>query len=706
MTTGDGGLELARLGKTPAEKAAALVRPFSGLVWTATEIMHWAGMQGWADLAIATAIAAPLAWGASARGWVPSALPAWIALAGGWTAAAWYLGPLAWMPAPVLTVMWIILLQAAHRAAHRHPAVIDARQWRDARARWLAVRNEWGMGGTHLLGYAETGPDRNPIGELYEVSTKSTGHRASQFLTRGHEETIAEAENLPRGRVQIRGHELAGRILISVRRRDPWAEPLLHPLACEDHEIALPETRSILDPALVGQDPETGEPLTIPLCDENGAKRVSIVASSGGGKGVLEDDLFEHVTACGDALAVHLNLSVKGHEDEESWGPACWLTAYGAHQKARAAAILKVIAAVIEWRTKNFKRGQYVPSPQHPAIIIFNDESDSALGALREDIGVVVTKGRSHGVGWVRLGQRNTREYADPKARSQDNVRCTGLVQNTNEARHAGSGAGPDMSTYGEGKPGVWKVELLGAGMSLGRTWIFHRSPAGHGAFVEQLAQERAFDQPELTGECRDYLGAPYEALLATEVFTRWAHDSGILIPEPDDDDERPQDVPPLTRQDENGTGAELAVPAAGTATAVADPDLEKIWNTPMDESTTARNAAIHARLTEAGEILAETAAAPRPPAADPADRAAYIAARWQQFDTGARVPEEVRPRLLSMLAGGTTTSAVAAAFGVKFWEARTWLDILRGGQVATVTGAGKARQWHLAPPPGDGDAQ
>jgi transposase-like protein len=126
---------------------------------------------------------------------------------------------------------------------------------------------------------------------------------------------------------------------------------------------------------------------------------------------------------------------------------------------------------------------------------------------------------------------------------------------------------------------------------------------------------------------------------------------------------------------------------------------------TPMDDDARSRYAAVRERLSAAAASLAETAAMPRPEAG-PADRAAYVAERWRQLGERTVIPPDVRPRLLEMLAGGTTISAVAEAFGVKRWEARKWLARLGFEGIADVGGEGKARRWVLATPPGDGDAQ
>lgn len=700
------GPEIPSLRRAPAERMAASVLPASGVIWTAAEVMHFAGVHMTLPLGGATAFLAILTWGAAGRRKdMPGSLPWWVAACGAWLTAAADLGPLAWWPAPVLTGAWLVLAVAASRAAHRHSAVTEAREWREARERWLMIRNDWGLGGSHLIGF-----ERTDIGELYTVNIKGTGKKRSEILSSKLAEHIAQVEDLDENRVELMRFGPAGRVRISIRRADPWERPVLHPLVCDEHDIAVPEVRSILDEAMVGQNRETGDLLTVPLCDDNGARRVSVTGISGAGKGVLIDDLAEHVTACDDALMVHLNLSVKGYEDEESWGPACWLTAYGPEQKSRAGAILKIIGEVIEWRARNFKRGQYVPSPEHPAIIVFADESDAAVAVVREGLNMIATKGRSAGVGYVHVGQRNTRDYADPKARSQDNVFCTGMVRNANEDRHAGTGTGPDMATYGEGKPGVWKIERLGGGQQVGRTWIFHPKAAGHGAEVERIAQERADYQPELSHACLEYLGDAYRVLRATEVYERYdrsrnpdAYDDS----EPDAADapagEAPQAPAPSAPQD---PAAAPSAPARTAKTALAEKDPFETWlEMDVDEGTQEKLAAIHAKLGGARQILEEAEARPRPVEGDPEARAAVIAERWKQVEDSTEITPDQRATLLGLLADGTTADAAGKALGVSKWKALTYLRKLRSEGVARVDGKGRAARWRQATPAG-GDSQ
>jgi hypothetical protein len=693
------------LGKAPAERAAGAVLPAAGLLYGAGLAMHAFGCPPVLDVGGASALLSAASWGAAGQGWIPGRLPAWLAVSGAWLTAADAAGPLHWWPAPVLSIAWAGIAAAASRAAHRHEAVVEAREWREARADWLGRSHAWGLAGSHLLAF-----ERTRLGELYTVSTKGTGRRASHFVGRSLEEVIAEAEDLAVSRVRVTAHHLAGRIRVSVRRADPWADPLLHPLVCEEPEVELPAARSIRAPVPVGQDPETGEVLEVPLWDVVGAKNVSVTGIAGAGKGVLLDNLSEGVTAAPDALQVRINLSDKGYAEIGSWGPCCHLTAFGPDQKARAVAVLKVVADVIAWRARTYKRGEYQPSPADPLIVVINDESDesAAVPAVKKGLDLVATKGREYGVAYAHAGQRGTNDYGSAKQRSQDTVRCTGAVNRQGEVRHAAGNQAhsvPDMASYGEGQPGVWSVARNGAGQRTGRTWVFAGTPAAHGAEVERIAGERAFAQPELPAACAEYLGDAYAALLSDEVFTRWAHarDAGPQPDGPGDGAAAPEAAPSPAEVQDPAPGTAPAAPAPGTKTAVADKDpLEEMWKMNLDEGTRAKLDALHEKLGAAREALAATAALPRPPQAGREALAAHTAERWRQVGEEARIPEESRPRLLEMLAAGTTIGAVAEEFRLTKPVARGWLEKFRSAGAAYVDGQRKGARWRLSAPPGD----
>lgn len=690
------------LGKSPAERAAGAVLPAAGLVYGAGLAMHAFGWPSALDVGAVSAVLSAASWGAAGQGWIPGRLPAWLAASGAWLTAACAAGPLHWWPAPVLSIAWAGIAAAAARAAHRHDAVVSAREWREARADWLGRSHAWGLAGSHLLAF-----ERTRLGELYTVSTKGTGRRASHFVGRALEEVIAEAEDLAVSRVHVMTHHLAGRIRISVRRIDPWADALLHPLVCEEPEVGLPAARSIRQPVPVGQDPETGEVLEVPLWDVVGAKNVSVTGIAGAGKGVLLDCISEGVTAAPDALQVRINLSEKGYAEVDSWGPCCHLTAFGPDRKARAVKVLEAVAGVIAWRARTYKRGEYEPNPGDPLIVVIVDESDeaAAVPAVKKGLDLVATKGREYGVAYAHAGQRGTNDYGSAKQRSQDTVRCTGAVNRQGEVRHAAgnqAGSVPDMASYGEGRPGVWSVARNGAGQRTGRTWMFAGTPAAHGAEVERIAQERAFAQPGLPAACVDYLGETYAALLATEVFTRWAHarDAGS----PDGQDAAapsPEAAPSPAEAQDPGTAPAQAAPGRKTAVADKDP-LEELWKMNLDEGTRAKLVAVHEKLGAARGALAETAALPKPPEVSREALAAHTAERWRQVAEAAEIPEGARPQLMELLGGGTTISAVAARFEVSKWTARTWLENLREHGLARLDGKGRGAQWRAASPPED----
>jgi hypothetical protein len=404
-------------------------------------------------------------------------------------------------------------------------------------------------------------------------------------------------------------------------------------------------------------------------------------------------------------------VSVKGYAEAAAWGPACHLTAFGPEQKSRAVAVMKILNRIIEWRARTYRQGSYTPSAADPALVLVVDESDAAAAVpeLKRELDTFATKAREYGGVYGHAGQRNTNDYHSAKQRSQDDVHCTGKLANSNEARHAGGLSGPDMAAYGEGHAGVWAIRLLGGSASAGRTWVFAATKAAHGAMVEAIAQERAFTQPVLPAACQEYLGDTYAALLASEVFTRWAQDRS-----PEEftsrDDGWPQEPPAPVRPDDDETRAVApALPAAATATAVADPDLEEMLEIPMNETARAAYASVRQRLAAAAASLAETAAMPRPEA-DPADRAAYAAARWREVTENVQIPEDARPRLLSMLESGTTTTAVATAFlaeyGTTRWKARLWLEAIRDEGLAVVSGNKRGARWRLVTPPPSDDGQ
>lgn len=680
----------AELGRSAAERAASAVLPGSGLVWTAAEIMHLAGQPGTAPVAVATALAATAAWGAAAR-WdrVPAQLPAWLGIAGGWTALAAAEGPLSGWPYPPLTIIGAAIAGYAWWKAQHHEAVTGAREWRAQKAAWLGQSREWGLGGTHLLDYRET-----RLGEQYEFDTRGTRKRASAF-GRGHEEDIAEREGLPAEWVTIAKHRLAGRATLKIRRIDPWGKPPAHPALTGDPDGVLDGPCSIRRPVIIGEDPETGDPLEVPLWDEErGAKNVNIVAMKGGGKTVLLNNLSERVTAAPNAVMVRVNPSLKGGAEAKRWGVACHLTALGTKQGSRAVQVLRAVGAVIEYRAQqDSDTDVFVPSPRDPLIVVIIDESDAVakIAAARAEVDKIATKGREYGVALVRAGQRGTTDYGSATTRSQDEVVCLGGVNRPGEAYHAAGNMGltvPDMTSYGDGKPGVWLV-IQGGSYRAGRTFLLKQPPD-----IYRIACERAFAQPELPAGCRAFLDerlkGQYDLLLSTDVFAQWAREQqGVTAPLADS---------PQPAAAEDGTA-----PAAAPVATLTDQDVISSldWEPDMDDDTRRRLAEVDAKLGGVRKIIAETAALPKPPDVSPEALAASTAERWRQVGEQAQISPGHREILLGLLKSGTTIRAVAEALGVTTWTARTYLQKLRDEGAARLDGKGRGSLWR-APEPGD----
>jgi len=680
--------DLARLRRKPPERAARAV-PLAGAgFWTAAEIMHVTGIP-WLDITLGSLAASGVAYGKGARGGA-----AWFLAAGAWSALGARLGPLAdpgwYFP---LTQAWAVLTFAGWRWARVHPAVVEARDRRLASADWLGRGHRLGLKGSHLLHHEKT-----RLGERMIIDVKGTGKRASAFAHSDVAERIAEDEGLPVSRVQVKPHRLAGKVEISIRRVDPWARPIPHPVLDPDPEIVLPERRTIRQPIAVGQDPETGVPLNLPLWDQDGTKNVLVVGIKGAGKSVLLSNIREGITAAQDAILIDINLS-KALEDRE-WAPAAHLTALGRHQAGRALRLLREANKIIEFRSQAGQRetAVFVPSPSDPLIVVMLDEIDTAarIPAIRQELQTLTSKDRSEGVAFVGAGQRGTAEWiGGGDLRSQLDLFCVGQVNRRGEAMHAAGEIGlemPDMASYGEGHKGVWAIAELGGEMQVGRTFNL-KEPLD----IRRLAAERAHRQPDLKPELKTFLGDSYANLLSTDVFARWAHEQQERAPviaaprtdaaSPDSAAAEPGTVATTTALDAYDREAEDHLATLGP-----DDDLRRRW---IEQGK---------RNDETRRMIAETAAMPEPDISHE-DQIAHAAARWRQVGEQTEIPDDKRERLLELLAAGTTARIAGEALGVTPWIARTYLERLRLDRQAHTTGKGRAARWVAGPEPESGDA-
>jgi hypothetical protein len=688
----------ANLRRAPAERAARAVLPVSGLVWGAAEIMHACAWPGSLDITLVAATGTAVAYGVAAKkGWTWR-LPSWTAFGGAWMAFAVNAGPLAGWPYAPLTWGWGVTAVVAWKLAHRHEAVVEARENREARIGWLETAKRWGLSGSHLLDWEWT-----RLGERYVISSKGTGKRASAIAGGRHvAELIAEDLDLPVSRVQVTAHAIAGRVVISVRHADPWENPIPHPVLDAAPEIDLSGPYSITQPAVIGQDPETGKPLAITLWGEDGGKNVSVVAMRSGGKTVLLNCTSERIAKAHDAIQFRVNLSVKGPAEAERWGPACHLTAFGPHQAVRAVRVLAIAGKIIEWRAARYATSKYVPTAGDPAVEVIIEESDSArmFPAVSKEIDNIATKGREHGVNLVRAGQRGTQDYGSAKTRSQDDVVCVGKVNRDSETYHAAGRAGyqlPDMASYGQGRAGVWAVTEPGAGFVTGRSFDLDEP-----ADVRAIVAERAHWQPDLHPECRQFLGETYEILLSTDVYARWA------LTHPRDD------TAPVTVR------AAAPPPPGSPGTAVqpgallTDDDylrhLDKTMT--MDPADNAAFSALDAKLAGLRKTHEETAAMrAAAPDGNPGKEAEMAEARWEQAARQTEIPPLIREQLFTYLAGeGMSGRRIVDALAEDFPADKPtrnavmlYLNRLRYEKKAYVHGKAALARWRLVTDGGDG---
>ena len=713
-----------RLRRAPAERAARAVLPACALGWAAAEILHAVSVPG-IDIAGGAAVIAALAGMTGRRG-----AAAGILAGGAWCAAAARFGPLAdpalWYP---LTWMWALAGLAAWRWARSHPAVTRARDWRAAREDWHSTRRRWRLDRTFLLSREET-----RLGEKRIIDVSGSGKLASQIVASDVAGWIAQDRQIPRTRVKVAIHRHEGQVSVDIRERDPWARPVLHPALDDAPEIDLSGPCSCRVPFVVGQDPETGDPLTVPVWDEDGGKRVLIVATSRAGKTVLLSNLRERATKARDVLVVNLNLS-KALEDKE-WAPACHLTALTRHQVARAMRILRVLNAVIEWRSQQPREtAVFQPSPARPLILFTGDEIDALARypQARQLLRDIFSKGGSEGVTSVIAGQRGTAEWlGGGDIRSLVDVYCIGMVARQAEAMHAAGDLGlamPDMSKYGEGRKGVWAVAELGGEIRTGRTFLL-KEPGD----LRRLAEERAMEQPELEPELQSFLGDSYVKLLSDEPFAVWARARNGQPPAPVTAHPRPDmpaGQPAAGWPDGLDPGNPLHALAVLTrdGTVQAGDETRKTLGEALEvherqQDTLAaldREAEDHMaslgphddlrrqwidqgkKLDQIRRELDEARAQPAPDAT-PEQRAAYTDARWAAEAERTIIPGDVRGKLLALAGGeGISVRGAADALGIPEGsrrKVRWWLERLRWEGLVYPDGKGRSTRWKLVTPP------
>ncbi|WP_068925065.1 AAA family ATPase [Planobispora rosea] len=594
--------------------------------------------------------------------------------AGAWASAAVEVGPAA---GPYALMSWLGagVYGLAYWAYRRDPVIAQAIAWEQAKKDWQWRAIDYGLANSHLLSHAET-----RLGERFEVATRGTGRRASQLAGPDLEERIAEVEALPASRVKTRPAVIAGRLIISIRYKDPWAQALPHPLLDPTPEIVLPPVADAREPLIVGMDPESGRPLQIVLWDEEGAKRVIIVAMPGSGKTTTLNNVLERLTAADNAFPIGINVSKA--KELRRWRPALGASACGARERVRALRLLELAHHVIDYRgaQEDGDEATVEPTPDVPLVPIVIDEMDTLLSyndnigqATRREAAFVMNRGRSEGVPVVLVGTRGTAAYTGGgDIRSMVDQVVMGKVNRRSEMQHAAGELGltlPDMARYGEGKAGVLLVTDMGGHWSTGRGWKTDKLTD-----IDRLIVGRrpAALEPGLMAYLIEQMGAELVADLLSPV---------------------PAAAPPARRT--RPVSAQAPLPAAPSPeTSMAEHD------DPTDRAATQRaNAA--AALSAAGSTLDTTLS--------PGQRRALAMERRKQAAAQTEMDPELRALILAMLAApeGTTTRAIEASMETELGHERgisksgAWrcLDVLRFEGVAELRGAGRGARWHLAVP-------
>lgn len=539
---------------------------------------------------------------------------------------------------------------------YRRDDIIRARiEARKARESWPEFAHAVGLAGSVVEGREDT-----RLGERITVNVKGTGKRAAAIANGDTAVRIAEYYRIPKSRVSMKEVPRDAVLVdISIRRVDPWKHAIPHPLLDDQPEITLPVPDDITaGPLIVGQDPETGDPLKLSVWDEDGARRTMVVAALGGGKTVLLNNVIERVTACRNAIVLGVDLTKAKDLREWRKGGAVPIAACGPEEIGKAALILKAMRMAIDYRAAHNRASVFQPGENRPAVVLVLDEIDGLVGgnstaalAARENLTYIVSKGRSESIGVVIVGQRGTAKWlggADLRALLEQIVLLK--VNRPREASMATGGVDlnlPDMTTYGEGKAGVAMVCGMDGSHYGGRTFKFHD-------LDDVLRVSTSRTPTSLEPGLIEHLGDIYTKLVDGQAPARPSEDAATV-----------------SRLD-----AELE--------AMLPEELREQWQATAE------------RIDEAKRYAAELKPVEHDPRVD-----SIIAERRRQYAEDAKaagVPADARKTVLELAAqpDGVKNKAIVEALNVKRVTAFRYLTALKEEGVIEMRGRGPATAWHL----------
>jgi hypothetical protein len=493
----------------PAERAPVAAAP---LLYGTGGAMHLADAPWWgigpASAAIAAATAVTV-WKNTANLTLGRKTGLGGAAITGWLTWAAEVGP---FYGPHAATLWAyIAAYATGYGLYRADSTIKAGiRRRNTRRAWPAVVARI----PELAGSRWASSEQTRTGVAHRINVLECRATASALAgNRAVEERIAAEYGLPRSRVQIGEDRIAGHVRIRIKLNDPWREPIAHPVTVAEHEITLPVPASIRDPLVIGQDPDTGRALALPLWTPEGARHTLIVAINGGGKTGVVNDVLERASACPDVLIWPIDLAKRLNFGR--WAPVLDWSALGEGERVTAVRILEAAAAIIRARADTPRpTANHEPTPADPYILIPVDETDTLtmtadryqrriIDALR----FIVSKGRSESVGLLMAAHRGTARMlggADTRIHFK-NLICL-RVQRPSEVTHLGLDPAdlPDMSKYGEGKAGVAGI-VTDTGIDLGRAFFLVDPPT-----IEALAAQRAAGRGQLPAHLAEMIGDAY----------------------------------------------------------------------------------------------------------------------------------------------------------------------------------------------------